>query len=323
MGFCAPTIEPIHPLNAHSAAASWGALPTAPPLWHGGRMRPPLLLLAVACAGGDAADSATPADVGPTSGTLRVLTYNVAGLPDGISGADGPLLERMPQINALLDDYDLVGLQEDFDPDGHAALTEGTAHAEVTWFTDKVEPSRVYGAGLSQLLPAAATAYDEEHYAQCNGVFDGASDCLASKGFQVATLTLGGQPLDVYNTHHEAGGGAEDLAARLSQVDQVVASADDRSDGRAILLTGDFNLHPEDAEDAEPLRRYDDAGLLRACDLLGCAEPNHIDQVRLRSSATLTLEALEWQRVTAFVNNDGADLSDHPAIAVTVGWSVE
>ena len=286
-------------------------------------MRPLLLLLALGCAGdADSADSAHPADVGPTSGTLRVLTYNVAGLPDGLSGAEDPLLERMPQINALLDDYDLVGLQEDFDPDGHAALTAGTRHPAVTWFSAPVEPSRVYGAGLSQLLPVETTAYEEEHYTDCNGVFDGASDCLASKGFQVATLTLGGQPRDVYNTHHEAGGGAEDLAARAAQVEQVVASADGRSAGRAILMTGDFNLHPDDPEDAAPLARYDAAGLLRACDLLSCAEPNHIDQVRLRSSATLALEALEWERVTAFVTADGADLSDHPAIAATLAWEV-
>ena len=53
-------------------------------------MRSAIALLAVACTGSpkDSAE-AEDTDVGPTSGVLRVLTYNVAGLPDGISSADG------------------------------------------------------------------------------------------------------------------------------------------------------------------------------------------------------------------------------------------
>ncbi len=283
-----------------------------------------LVLLALGCAA-DATDPTPKGDTGdpgPSSGTLRVLTYNVAGLPDGISSAEGDLLDRMPAIQALLSDYDLIGLQEDFDEAGHAALTDGTDHAEVRWFSATVDDERVYGAGLSQLLPKAASAYREEHYDQCNGVLDGASDCLASKGFQTATLMLGGQPLDVLNTHHEAGGGDADEAVRLSQVDQVLAAVEAHSVGHALIMTGDFNLHPDDEEDQEPLARYDDAGLRRSCDLIGCPEPNHIDQIRVRSSATLTLEVLEWDRPEQFVSASGTDLSDHPAVSAVIAWEV-
>jgi endonuclease/exonuclease/phosphatase family metal-dependent hydrolase len=278
------------------------------------------LTLAVACSGPvDSAADTAPAEV-PTEGELRILTYNVAGLPDGVSSAGAPLLERMPQIAARLDDYDLVGLQEDFSEEGHAALVGEAAHPTVHWFDARVAADRFYGAGLSQLARPDAVAYEEEHYTACNGQFDGASDCLASKGFQVLTLSLGGAELDFYNTHHEAGGGDADEAARLTQVDQVLASVEGRSAGRAIVYTGDFNLHPDDAEDAEPLARYDAAGLLRTCDLLGCAEPNHIDQVRLRSSEALELEAVDWARVADMVDAQGEDLSDHPAIEVTIRW---
>jgi endonuclease/exonuclease/phosphatase family metal-dependent hydrolase len=259
----------------------------------------------------------------PSEGELRVLTYNVAGLPDGISSAGAPLLERMPQIATLLEDYDVVGLQEDFDGEGHAALVGDATHSTTQWFDTLVSEERVYGAGLAQLSRTDVGGYYEEHYELCNGVFDGASDCLASKGFQVLTLSLGGEKLDFYNTHHEAGGGEEDEAARLSQVDQVIAAVAARSSDHAVLYTGDFNLHPEDAEDAEdaePLARYDAAGLARSCDLLDCAEPNHIDQVRLRSSPTLEVWPIEWSRETVFVDGEGADLSDHPAIAITLGW---
>jgi len=262
----------------------------------------------------------TTVDIGPTSGVLRVLTYNVAGLPDGVSSAEGDLLDRMPAIAALLDDYDLVGLQEDFDEAGHEAVTTGTGHASVQWFSAPVDDTRVYGAGLSQLLASEPADYLEQHYADCNGVIDGASDCLASKGFQVSRLVLGGQPLDAYNTHHEAGGGADDEAARLAQVDEVLATMAAHSEGSAIVYTGDFNLHPDDVEDTVPLARYDDAGLARACDLIGCEEPNHIDQIRVRSSSGLTLEVLDWQRVTDFVTDEGVDLSDHPAVSAEISW---
>lgn len=257
-----------------------------------------------------------------SAGTLRVLTYNVAGLPDGLSSAEGALLDRMPAIQDRLADYDLVGIQEDFDETAHAVLTEGTGHAEVRWFSRPLAADRVYGSGLSQLLPQAASAYREEHYDACNGVLDGASDCLASKGFQTSTLLLGGHPLDVINTHHEAGGGGEDNAARLSQVDAVLRAVEDHSAERAVLMTGDFNLRPSDPDDAVPLARYDDARLLRACDLLGCPEPDHIDQIRVRSSPRLSLEVLEWERVADFVTPDGVDLSDHPAISVLLAWEV-
>ena len=289
------------------------------------RSPPPFLSLAalcVACAASPSQGLDTSAPL-PTEGTLRVLTYNVAGLPDGLSSAEGALLDRMPAIQALLDDYDLVGIQEDFDETAHAALTEGTGHAEVRWFSAPLAADRVYGSGLSQLLPQAASTYREEHYEQCSGVLDGASDCLASKGFQTSTLLLGGHPLDVINTHHEAGGGADDNAARLSQVDAVLAAVETHAADRAVLMTGDFNLRPSDPDDAVPLARYDDAGLLRACDLLGCPEPDHIDQIRLRSSAALSLEVVSWERVTDFVTADGVDLSDHPAIAAEVAWAVE
>lgn len=278
---------------------------------------------ALACTG--KTDSAAPADTAadlPTEGELRILTYNVAGLPDGISGAGQPLLERMPQIAARLDDYDLVGMQEDFDATGHAALVDPASHETRTWFDTLVATDRAYGSGLSQLARAGQVAYAEEHYDGCHGVFDSASDCLASKGFQTLTLSLGGQEVDFINTHHEAGGGDEDIAVRMSQVEQVVASADGRSAGRAIIFLGDFNLRYSDTEDLPHLARYDEAGLLRVCDLLSCPEPDHIDQVRLRSSDALELEPVAWARVADMVDAEGEDLSDHPAIEVTVRWRV-
>lgn len=259
----------------------------------------------------------------PSEGQFSALTYNVAGLPDGISSAEQPGAERMPQIAALLEDYELVGLQEDFVAENHALLVD-TSHETEAWFDAvnmeaEVEP--VMGSGLSVLGRGFEVVdYFEEHYTQCHGVLDGASDCLASKGFQVLRVSLGGEELDIYNTHHEAGGGAEDDAARRSQVEQVLASLEGRSQGRAILFMGDTNLRWSDAEDVNELELYEGAGLVDACEATGCEEPDHIDRFYTRSSATLTLTATEWVRDERFVDAEGVDLSDHPAIGAVLRW---
>ena len=153
-----------------------------------------LLLVVGGCTGSDA-DSDAPV---ASEGTLSMLTYNVQGLPDALADSDRPTLERMEAIAPLLEPFDIIGLQEDFAPDFHAALTD-TPHAETHWFDDTVDANRVYGAGLTFLSYPVTSAYDEDHYAECNGVLDGASDCLASKGWQRITLQLGTGQLSIFN----------------------------------------------------------------------------------------------------------------------------
>ena len=272
------------------------------------------LLLLFAC---------TPEPDLPTEGEFDALTYNVAGLPDAISNPDEPSAERMPQIAALLDDFSIVGLQEDFVAENHDLLVD-TAHTEERWFdalTTDWKP--VVGSGLTVLAEDVEVVdYFEEHYASCNGILDGASDCLASKGFQVLRVSLGGEDLDIYNTHHEAGGGEADITVREQQVAAIIASMEGRSAGRAVLLMGDTNLRWSDPEDVPGLEAYRDAGLLDACDLTSCPEPDHIDRFLMRSSDTLDITATDWWRDERFVDASGVDLSDHPAIGGRFVWSV-
>ena len=265
----------------------------------------------------------TPEPDLPTEGTFDALTYNVAGLPDALSNPEVPSAERMPQIAALLDDFPFVGLQEDFVEENHELLVD-TSHTEEEWFEDLTGDWKpMVGSGLTVLAADFAVVdYFEEHFTTCNGITDSASDCLASKGFQVLRVSLGGEELDIYNTHHEAGGSEEDNVAREVQVDAILASMDGRSSGRAVLLMGDTNLHWSDPEDVPALETYRDAGLIDACDLTGCPEPDHIDRFLMRSSDTLDITATDWWRDERFVDGDGVDLSDHPAIGGTFSWSV-
>ncbi len=264
-----------------------------------------------------------PGDTGalpPGSGSLRVLTYNVHGLPPEITGDD--TTARQARIAPLLEGYDIAALQEDFIESNHELLVGAVDWTTARWF-DEVIDGRAYGSGLALLASLSERAYHEQHYSECHGTLDGSGDCLASKGLQRVRLDLGGGELDVYNTHHEAGGGDEDNAARWSQVEEVLAAMDEHSAGRAVLFLGDFNLHGDDPEDQPCLDAYRGYGLEDACDALGCPEPGRIDRAWFRSGDALQLVPTDWAVQEQFVDEQGEPLSDHDAIAVGFDWWLE
>src|SRR4051794_2341820 len=92
-----------------------------------GPMRPIRRLLAALAAGGQALAGLT-ASTGTAqaadSGTFTVLTYNVAGLPEGLSSSH-PATDT-PLISPRLAGYDIVDVQEDFNY--HAAPYAGDNH---------------------------------------------------------------------------------------------------------------------------------------------------------------------------------------------------
>jgi len=255
-----------------------------------------------------------------TSGSLHALTYNVHGLPPEITGDD--TTTRQELIAPLLGDFDIAALQEDFIESNHEILTAGRERVTEQWF-DEVIDGRAYGSGLAVLADYPEQLYHPQHYSSCYGTLDNSGDCLASKGFQLVRLQLGAGSVDVYNTHHEAGGGDEDNAVRLEQVQEVLAAMDEHSAGRAILFLGDFNLHGDDEEDLPCIELYEGYGLVDACDAIGCPEPGRIDRAWFRDGDELTLTPTTWEVQEQFVDALGEDLSDHDAIAFGFDWSVD
>lgn len=254
-----------------------------------------------------------------TSGDLRVLTYNVHGLPGAITGDD--TAGRLSQISSRITDHDIVGLQEDFDADNHASLVAASTHRTGLWFDDTL-PDRFYGSGLGLLADAPLIEHVHQHYTTCHGTIDAASDCLASKGFQAARVQFGDTTLDIYNTHLEAGGSSADDDARAAQVEALVDALQGWSAGEAVIFTGDFNLRETDPEDLPLIDRLlDETDLQRACWAVGCDTPHHIDKILFRSSTSLTLTATGWSNIEAdFRDAAGEPLSDHPAIEARFTW---
>ena len=281
------------------------------------------------------------------TGELTTLAYNVAGLPQEVSQVNPE--EHIPLISPLLNDYDIVLTQEDFDwwqpaldeldfVHYHTRLRAMVDHAYqsephpgpeavgIDVATERPSLSTGDGLGLLSRFP-----FDEVRRVPWETCGEGAADCLAMKGFAMARVTLApGLTVDVYNLHADAGGGESDVAARNSGFEQLAAYIEEHSAGRAIILGGDTNLHTnagsDDPREQEEARVWEtfltQTGLIDVCDALACAEPSRIDKFSFRSGGGIALRPLSWKfEVEKFLAAGGEALSDHDALAVRWRWS--
>jgi hypothetical protein len=307
--------------------------------------------LAGACSSGDepaepAASEGTGADAAPAEGEFTALAYNVAGLPEVLSGSN-------PEANTvviapLLNDYDLVLLQESWktpDPNPlaptrvyHELLETASEHpyrseaAAQPLGSDPDRPTALLADGLNRFSIFEFGAVTRVRWDGCFGdATTGAADCLAQKGFSVATTTLAdGVEVDVYNLHGEAGSTDEDQRLQGDDFLQLAAYINEHSAGRAVIVGGDTNLHtdddPEDPQDVEDSVIWADflesTGLTDACAALDCAEPGRIDKFASRSGDGVELTPESWGFETdVFRRDDGEPLSDHDALAVRFSWT--
>ena len=276
---------------------------------------------------------ASPA--GSWAGTFSVLTYNVAGLPEGISS--GTPTVNIPKISPLLNAFDLVLVQEDFvffEP-----LAADTNHPFVSVTDDSTRPPVVaaIGDGLDRFSRSPFTEHTRVTWDACFGITTNASDCLAPKGFSVARHDFGpGLSVDVYNLHAEAGGADEDIAARQDNFRQLIAFAEVFSADRAILIGGDTNsrytregdILPELLTElalSEVWIELSRGGVLPSvgprlndCPPDGFEGPDCeiIDRIFYRSSGLVSLEPIDYQvENELFSDSEGLPLSDHEAVS--------
>ncbi|KAA0236466.1 MAG: Sphingomyelinase [Acidimicrobiales bacterium] len=277
------------------------------------------------------------------SGGLVALTYNVAGLPEGISGSNPS--ENTELISPLLNDYDLVLVQEDWlEPDPnptpfdlyHEQLASQAQHPHqsepvpVPLGSDPDRPEALVSDGLNYFSEFPFEEPVRERWDGCFGGLDtsdgGAADCLSQKGFSVARTTFGdGVVIDVYNLHVEAGDTQSDEDLRVEDMEQLAAFMSDFSAGRPVIVGGDFNLHGDDEGDAAVLEAfYGSTGLSDVCRTLDCPEPERIDRFLFRSSDDVEITPLSWAvEVAEFTRADGEPLSDHDPVAVEFRWTAQ
>lgn len=162
-------------------------------------------------------------------GTFTVLTYNVAGLPEGMSSSRPATLT--PLISPLLNDYDIVNVQEDFNY--HHLLIKDVKHPYKSKFMAPVP----HGDGLNLFSNFPFKNFTRKKWGACYG-----TDCLTPKGFTYCRIELDYEVyFDLYNVHCNAGSGEPDLAARRHNIVQLCNFIDNNSKGNAVLIMGDMN----------------------------------------------------------------------------------
>jgi len=249
------------------------------------------------------------------------MIYNVAGLPEGLSGSN-PVV-NIPQISPLLNSYDLVLAQEDFWY--HAELASQASHpyqSEPMWEEPTFENM---GDGLNRFSIFPFSEHRRETWEVCYGITDNGADCMTTKGFSAARHELReGVYIDVYNLHMDASGDEEDQLARAAQTEQLLIEIAARSSGNAIIVAGDTNLkndRPDRPLDKETLDRLlGQAELQVACRTVNCGD-ERIDRIMYRSSASLTLRPTDWLMPSEFVDSQDEGLSDHEPVLVPFSWT--
>ncbi|MFF8972877.1 jacalin-like lectin [Streptomyces sp. NPDC014995] len=261
---------------------------------------------------------ATPA-AAATTGTFDILTYNVAGLPEGLSS--GNPATNTPLISPRLGAYDIVNVQEDFNY--HAALYAGDDHP----YRTATSGGAGFGDGLNTLSDHPFEDFERVRWTNCTG-----TNCLTPKGFTLARVRLAeGVFVDLYNVHTNADATDDALAARRANIEQLSDFIQANSSGNAVIVMGDTNTRYTRAGDnirtlvtenglTDPWVRLVKGGTppAQGADPLLCpaTAPSNdcevVDKIFYRGSRLLSLTATRYQNEWAsFLDSAGGNLSDH------------
>ncbi|MBE1441467.1 jacalin-like lectin [Paenibacillus sp. OAS669] len=261
--------------------------------------------------------------------SFSVLSLNVAGLPDVVSS--GSPAANTQKISPLLNDYDIVVVQEDFNY--HNDLIK---YVTLPYTSTTSGPAGI-GSGLNRMSRYPFTDFIRTKWNKSYGIFDNGSDQLTPKGFDVARHQLEpGVNIDVYTLHADAGTDNGSMDARRDNIRQLKDYIKTYSDGNAVIVMGDTNcrytrsgdvmeelLDENHLKDAwiELVRNGsippDGDALMDSSQLNG---PNYevVDKILYRGSSIVQLQATSYKlEDTKFTDSSGNQLSDHyPVSAV-------
>lgn len=164
-----------------------------------------------------------------TEREVSVLTYNVAGLPEGISSSHPATYTS--SISKLWNDINIIHVQEDFCY--HDSLLLYDTHPYQTVTTGCVPQ----GSGLNTFSDFPISNVARFPWTDCTG-----ADCLTPKGFFYSQIeVVPGTLIDFYDVHCNAGSSEESLLARRNNIAQLTAYITQNSVGKPVVIMGDFN----------------------------------------------------------------------------------
>ena len=261
------------------------------------------------------------------SGTLKILNYNVDGLPLpaflSSSGRDPLACSRQipAKLNAL--GADVIAVQEDFN--FHTILKHGID---------------TNGLNLYSKLPIFNVT--RVPWETAYGIFDAGSDELTPKGFLCSSIQLAdGVYVDLYDLHADAYGAPPNAAARVAQYKQLIAFIDDYSKDHAVIVTGDTNTRFMHTESELRKQFIDEAGFREAwvelendgnydityADNEKWGEEywgiwDSVEKVFYRDGGGISLEAVAHEFIL-LTDEEGKPLSDHSAELATLAYTVD
>ncbi|MBR6939573.1 MAG: endonuclease/exonuclease/phosphatase family protein [Clostridia bacterium] len=188
--------------------------------------------------------AAVPATAAGKHGTLKMLAYNVSGIPV-VGDFQGSVFttanERAAIIGKLLNGTgaDFIGVEEDFN--GHKYLD-----AEMTSYPYKSPHSGGVAQGQGVNIYSSHKLYnlDRVKWNKEFGYLSGRNDALSNKGFIYSLMELEkGIYVDVITLHCDAGKDPVSVAARRDNFRQLAEYINTNlNDGRALIVLGDFNF---------------------------------------------------------------------------------
>ncbi|KAF2163046.1 hypothetical protein M409DRAFT_26492 [Zasmidium cellare ATCC 36951] len=274
------------------------------------------------------------------TGTLSILTMNVAGLPAILNNNDvpGDKADNANQIGTYFATYgyDIINVQEDFNY--HAYIYETDNHTYRTATSGGVP----FGSGLNTLAnyPWDESTFSRTKWNTCNL---NSGDCLTPKGFTYMRMTIAETfTVDVYNLHTDAGDDSGDITARASNLQQVADYISANSEGQPVLVFGDTNSRYTRTGDgirifstqnslADAWVELEMGGVepTEGSDALVCENPSPIetceivDKVLYRSGHDVGLTAVSFEYAgDKFLQSNGSVLSDHDPVLVQFEWTV-
>ncbi len=174
----------------------------------------------------------------PDKFTVKMLNYNVAGLPWA-----GTTANQKRNAEFIVENgYNIVAVQEDFSY--HNSLVNGLTGYNYKTHHKGGIPG---GDGLNiftknmPIYNATRVTWDEAF-----GVIDHGADEMTPKGFQYAVIDVGnGVYVDFYNLHADAYGDEGSVHARDVQFRQLAdyINANYEKNNRPVIVTGDFNVY--------------------------------------------------------------------------------
>ncbi|PHH49639.1 Sphingomyelinase [Ceratocystis fimbriata CBS 114723] len=264
-----------------------------------------------------------PAMVSAASGTLKVLTVNVGGDGNGVTG-DKTINAQTIGTRISENKYDVVNIQSDF-----------THHDSIYQTDDHAHRTTASSDGLNTMSSLPFTDFRRVKWNKCSNAEGG--DCDTPKGFTfMRTRLADGVYIDMYNLQTDGGIQADDTAARSDNIVQLSEYIKTWSGGNAVMVFGDTNslfsrtgdkiriLNDDNGmSDAWlSLVRKDDASADVTCENpSGTLKCELGDKVFSRGSSVLTLDANAFEYVGKTFAGTGSVLTDRDPVQVSLTWT--